>query len=95
MTIRSETLAPASEWQQATGPEVKEAMKLAGLTGEKLSEILGVDKKGRTVRKWCGYTPEKIVAAKIAGKKPNVQPISYAAWAILAELAGFGQIWRK
>lgn len=82
--IRSETLQPANFWAEPTLGEITEIIRLAGLTDEKVAELLGLkkqknkgDKCSRTVRRW------------VSGESK----IPYAAWAILAYTAGFGAIW--
>jgi len=82
--IRPETLRPASAWEQPTKDEVRELIRLTGLTGAEVAALLGLTAQGnksgrgsRTVRRWT------------AGDTP----IPYPAWAILAHQAGFGLIW--
>lgn len=78
--IRTECLAPAHKWKQPTGEEVREVLRLSGLTGAKAARTLGLSLKGdRTVRRWVGEN----------------SPIPYAAWAILCDCAGLGQIWKE
>ena len=77
--IRLECLRPAESWTQPTGEEVREVLRLAGLTGGAAAKRLGLGVKGdRTVRRWIGEDSR----------------IPYAAWALLCDLAGLGQIWR-
>ena len=77
--IRLECLRPAANgWQQPTGEEIREVLKLAGLTGSQTAKVLGLGTKGdRTVRRWTGQET----------------PIPYSAWALLCHLAGQGLIW--
>ncbi|MEY0882257.1 helix-turn-helix domain-containing protein [Providencia rettgeri] len=79
-----ETLQPASNWQRPTTEEIRELIRLTGLNGAEVADLLGLTPQGnksgggsRTVRRWT------------AGDVP----IPYAAWAILAHVAGFGAIW--
>nr|WP_284211155.1 transcriptional regulator [Proteus mirabilis] len=83
-SIRVETLQPASNWQKPTTEEIRELIRLTGLNGAEVADLLGLTPQGnksgggsRTVRRWT------------AGDVP----IPYAAWAILAYVAGFGAIW--
>ena len=64
--------------------EIRELIRLTGLNGAEVAALLGLTPQGnksgggsRTVRRWT------------AGDVP----IPYAAWAILAHVAGFGAIW--
>jgi hypothetical protein len=82
--IRPETLRPAERWEQPTGDEVREIIRLTGMTGAEVSKLLGLAPPGhksgrgsRTVRRWTAED----------------SPIPYAAWAILAHQAGLGLIW--
>ena len=84
INIRPETLRPASKWEQADKDEVREILRLAGLTGGEAAKLLGLTphtkKSGagsRTVRRWTGGDSD----------------IPYPAWALLAYQAGFGIIW--
>lgn len=84
LKIRHETLQPANNWQKPTPEEVRELIKMTGLTGAQVADLLGLTPQGnksgggsRTVRRWT------------AGDVP----IPYAAWAILAHFAGLGHIW--
>lgn len=78
--IRPGCLRPAQCWTQATGSEIREVLRVAGLTGGGAAKVLGLGPKGdRTVRRWIG---EETI-------------IPYTAWAILCDLAGFGPIWRS
>ncbi|WP_299315590.1 transcriptional regulator [uncultured Halomonas sp.] len=77
--IRLECLKPAECWTQPTGEEVREALRLAGLTGGAAAKRLGLGAKGdRTVRRWIGEDSH----------------IPYAAWALLCDFAGLGEIWK-
>lgn len=83
INIRMETLQAANCWERPNPDEIREIIKMANLTGGAVSELLGLaptsenDRGSRTVRRWT------------AGDTP----IPYAAWAILAYVAGFGPIW--
>ena len=71
--IRLECLKPAERWTQPTGEEVREALRLAGLTGGAAAKRLGLGAKGdRTVRRWIGEDSH----------------IPYAARALLCDFAG-------
>lgn len=77
--IRLECLKSAERWTQPTGEEVREALRLAGLTGGAAAKRLGLGAKGdRTVRRWIGEDSQ----------------IPYAAWALLCDFAGLGEIWK-
>jgi hypothetical protein len=80
-SIRPECLRPAATWVKPTGDEIKEVVKLAGLSGATAAEALGLGKGGgRTVRRWIGEDTS----------------IPYAAWGgVLCELAGLGTIWKN
>lgn len=79
-SIRPECLRPAATWVKPTGDEIKEVVKLAGLSGATAAEALGLGKGGgRTVRRWIGEDTS----------------IPYAAWGVLCELAGLGIIWKN
>lgn len=80
VNIRLECLRPAiSGWEQPTGEEVREILRLAHLTGGKAAKALGLGVKGdRTVRRWIGED----------------SAIPYAAWALLCNFAGLGCIWK-
>ena len=72
-------LSPAESWQQPTGDEIKEVLRLAGLTNAEAAKMLGLGSGGgRTVRRWTGEESE----------------IPYAAWALLCHAAGLGAIWK-
>ena len=78
--IRLEYLKPAERWAQPSGEEVREVLRLAGLTGGKAAKVLGLGPKGdRTIRRWVGEDT----------------PIPYAAWALLCDYAGRGLIWKE
>lgn len=81
VNIRLECLRPARDgWLQPIGEEIREVLKVAGLTGSQAAKALGLGEKGdRTIRRWSGDDSD----------------IPYAAWALLCDLAGLGQIWRK
>jgi len=78
--IRQECLRPATGgWERPTGNEVREALRLAQLTGGQAAKTLGLGAEGgRTVRRWIGED----------------SAIPYAAWALLCDVAGLGRIWR-
>lgn len=82
--IRPETLTHAAIWVQPTPEEVKVLMQKTNLNGGEIAELLGLapqssrsGRGSRTARRWA------------AGDAP----IPYAAWALLAYVAGFGPIW--
>lgn len=82
--IRQETLRHAKTWVQPTPEEVKEVMQRTNLNGEEIADLLGLTPQSsrsgrgsRTTRRWT------------AGDAP----IPYAAWALLAYVAGLGPIW--
>jgi hypothetical protein len=78
--IREVCLQPASSWEQPTGEEIREVLRLAGFTGAQAAKALGLSNKGdRTVRRWVSCESE----------------IPYATWALLCEFAGLGVIWRQ
>ena len=61
-------------------PDMREVLRLAGLTGGKAAKVLGLGPKGdRTIRRWVGEDT----------------PIPYAAWALLCDYAGLGLIWKE
>lgn len=92
--IRDETLIPfGDDWTQPTGEEVRAMLAQCELTGSEAAALVGV-KDGRTVRKWTSFDPDAVAEAKRLGKKHNMTPIPFAAWAILAERAGYGCIWK-
>jgi len=78
--IRESCLQPATSWEQPTGEEVREVLRLAGFTGGQAAKVLGLSNKGdRTVRRWVSCESD----------------IPYAAWALLCDCAGLGAIWKK
>ena len=78
-SIRLECLKSAESWAQPTGEEVRAVLHLAGFTGGKAAEVLGLGSKGdRTIRRWVGEDT----------------PIPYPAWALLCCYAGLGLIWK-
>lgn len=81
VNIRLECLCPAMDgWQQPTGDEIREVLRLAGLTGTHAAKVLGLGAKGdRTVRRWLAED----------------SAIPYAVWALLCAFAGQGCIWEK
>lgn len=81
VNIRLECLRPATnDWYQPTGEEIREVLRIAGLTGAQAARSLGLGTKGdRTVRRWVGQE----------------SAIPYAAWALLCNFAGFGCIWKE
>jgi hypothetical protein len=81
LNIRPECLKPADAgWQQPTSDEIREVLRASGLTGSEASRRLGLGDKGdRSVRRWIG----------------GESAIPYAVWALLCDLAGQGQIWKK
>ncbi len=94
-TIRPETLLPFGDgWAQPTGAEVREMLKRCELTGSEAASLVGIS-DARTVRKWSAFDPVEVEKSKQEGRKTNMQRIPFAAWAILAERAGFGRIWNK
>ncbi|MEX3555939.1 MAG: XRE family transcriptional regulator [Burkholderia gladioli] len=77
--IRPECLRPAPFWIRPMGAEIQEVVRRAGLSGRKAESYLGLPPVGgRQIRKW------------ISGESS----IPYAAWALLCDAAGLGQIWR-
>lgn len=78
--IREACLQPAVSWEQPTGEEVREILRLASFTGGQAAKVLGLSNKGdRTVRRWVSAESD----------------IPYAAWALLCDYAGLGLIWKK
>lgn len=76
--VRKECLVMAELWVQPTGDEIRNVLRMAGLTGASAANKLGLGKNGdRTVRRWIG----------------EESAIPYAAWALLCNFAGFGCIW--
>lgn len=79
VNVRLECIRPAKSWVQPRGEEVREVLRLAGLTGARAAQVLGLGPKGdRTVRRWVSED----------------NPIPYTAWAVLCEHAGLGLIWK-
>jgi hypothetical protein len=81
-TIRPECLRRADDgWEQPRGPEIREVIRRAGLTGSETAKLVGVSVQtiggSRRVRKWISEESD----------------IPYAAWAILCHVAGLGMIW--
>jgi len=78
--IRPTCLCPCTEeWEKPTGDEIREVLRLAGFSGAKAAQKIGLGKKGdRTIRRWIS-------------EETN---IPYAAWALLCDFAGLGNIWR-
>ena len=73
--IRQETLTQAPQWVPPTADEIRQLIKMTGMTGGEIAACVGVS--GRRIREW---------AAKGG--------IPYAAWAIMADVAGLGKIWK-
>lgn len=52
--IRKECLVPFNQgWQAPSGEEVRAVMKMAGLSGKEVADLVGLDNT-RTIRKWAG-----------------------------------------
>jgi hypothetical protein len=78
--VRMECLCPAERWAQPTGEEVREVLRMAGLSGGRAAKMLGLGSQGdRTIRRWVGEDT----------------PIPYAAWALLCDFAGLEAIWKR
>lgn len=77
--IRSECFRPASTWKQPTPEEVREILlRINPPRGLKGSDAANLlGIQGRQIRRWTG----------------GDAPIPYAAWAILADMAGTQRIW--
>jgi hypothetical protein len=77
--IRSECFRPASTWKQPTPEEVREILlRINPPRGLKGSDAANLlGIQGRQIRRWTG----------------GDAPIPYAAWAILADMAGNQRIW--
>lgn len=82
VAIRPACLLPANAgWQQPTGPEIREVVKLCGMTGSQVEDFLGMSNKnrGRQIRRWISEDAD----------------IPYSAWALLCARAGLGNIWEN
>lgn len=81
--IRPQCLRPAYDnWEQPTGPELREVIRRTAMTHSQISSFLGLSNAGgggRQIRRW------------IAGEAK----IPYSAWALLCHVAGLGEIWGK
>ena len=81
IVIRPECFRPAAQWVQPTPDEVREILRRInppkGLKGADAGSLLGLKQGGRQVRRWTGGDAH----------------IPYAAWAVLADMAGFPRIW--
>ncbi|WP_299945649.1 transcriptional regulator [uncultured Microbulbifer sp.] len=78
--IRKQCLRPGETWEQPTGEEVREVLRLAGLTGSQAAKKLGLKNQGgRTIRRWVA----------------EETPIPYPSWALLCSFAGLGTIWEN
>ena len=76
--IRESCLVIGKQCEQPTPNEVREVLRLAGLSGSEAASYLGLGQSGgRTVRRWTGGDSQ----------------IPYAAWALLCHAAGLGEIW--
>lgn len=53
LEIRKTCLKPFAEWEPPTTDEIRTAMKIAGVTGSELAQLVGVQ-NSRTVRRWTG-----------------------------------------
>ncbi|AJW93650.1 putative transcriptional repressor protein korC (plasmid) [Burkholderia gladioli] len=80
LEIRRECLQPATYWIRPRGAEVQEVLRRANLSPPEAAAYLGVAtaSRGRQVRKWMS----------------EEAPITYAAWALLCDAAGFVPFWR-
>lgn len=76
IAIRPQCLLRATKWEQPFPAEIRAALKMANISGEKFGLL--IDVQGRTVRRWM--------------EEENPASIPYAAWAILCRLAGLGDI---
>lgn len=77
------TLKTASEWESPTCAEVREVIRLTGLSGSAVARELGL-KDSRNLRNWQML------------KTPDAKSsIPYAAWALLCFFAGLGMIFEK
>lgn len=80
LAIRRECLRPATAgWAQPTGPELREVVRLCGMTGSQVEDFLGMssNNRGRQFRRWISEDAN----------------IPYSAWALLCARAGLGNIW--
>lgn len=81
IVIRPECLRPYEQnWLQPSGAEIRETLRLAGLSGSEAAKLLGLGPQsgGRTIRRWISED----------------SAIPYAAWALLCDFSGLGIIWR-
>lgn len=77
------TLKTAIEWESPTCTEVREVIRLTGLSGSAVARELGL-KDSRNLRNWQML------------KTPDAKSsIPYAAWALLCFYAGLGMIFEK
>lgn len=74
--IRPECLVHAKDWVEPTGAELLIAIRMAGITAEAFGRLIGV--AGRTVRRWLDEN--------------DSSDIPYAAWVVLCQEAGLGNI---
>ncbi|EIL0917531.1 hypothetical protein LK837_004946 [Salmonella enterica] len=73
----------AIEWESPTCTEVREVIRLTGLSGSAVARELGL-KDSRNLRNWQML------------KTPDAKSsIPYAAWALLCFYAGLGMIFEK
>lgn len=57
-TIRDVCLRPFDMgWEPPTGDEIRQVLKMAGLSGSQAARLTGV-REGRTVRRWTGQDSE-------------------------------------
>lgn len=86
--VPKQTLLPATEWTPPTADDVKAMLCICDLSQYQAGLYLGLavqpatNRSGntcRTVRRWLN----------------GESTIPYAAWALLADRAGFGEIWRE
>lgn len=95
MRVREETLRPyGPDWAQPSGSEVRQILKELNLTGAEVAALIGI-RDARTIRKWTAYDANEALKAKEEGRKTNLSPIPYAAWAILVFESGRGAIWSR
>lgn len=80
-------------WAQPTGEEVRALLVAAELTAGEAARLVGV-KDARTVRKWLSFDADHVEVCKRQGQPHSMSAIPYAAWALLADAAGHGQIWK-